>query len=100
MGEGSVFGSLMKKIGTPSGILAVILGHAAAAPLPIRAAMLGDQIAQNLKNPNVNVSPAIEIASRRPNARTTVPVMENANTPWHRAWASHYGEMLGRPAYP
>src|SRR5258708_6839819 len=79
MGEGSVFGSLMKKIGTPSGILAVILGHAAAAPLPIGAAMLGDQIAQNLKNPNVNVSRAIEIASRRPNARTTVPVMETEN---------------------
>ncbi len=96
-GEGSVFGSLTKKIGVPSTVVAIALGHPVGA-LATGAAVLGDQIAQNLTNPNVNVRRAAQLAARNPQARTTVPV-ERTDTPIHGILASHYGEPVGKSTY-
>lgn len=70
MGEGGVFRSLMKKIGVPSTVIAIALGHPISGAA-IGAAVLGDQISQNLSNPNVNVNRALDIAAKNPNAKAT-----------------------------
>ena len=95
-GKGGVINSLMKKIGVPSTVIAIALGHPVSGAA-IGAAVLGDQILQNLTNPNVNLQRAIDIASKNPNARTTVP--SRTNTPLHSALAGYFGEFLGQSSY-
>lgn len=101
MGEGTVFQSLIKKIGVPSSVIAIALGHPISGAA-IGAAVLGDQIVQNVSNPNVNVSRAIDIAGRNPNSRMTEPAYNQSrvNSPIHGALASHYGELVGQSTYP
>jgi hypothetical protein len=96
MGEGSVFRSLMKKIGAPSSVIAIALGHPISGAA-VGAAVLGDQIVQNINNPNVNINRALDIASRNQGAQTTVPT--RVNTPIHGALASHFGELVGKSTY-
>jgi len=72
MGQGSVFSSLMKKIGVPSTVIAIALGHPISGAA-VGAAVLGDQIRQNVSNPNVNVNRAADIAAKNPNANITAP---------------------------
>lgn len=103
MGEGGVFRSLMKKIGVPSTVIAIALGHPISGAA-IGAAVLGDQISQNLTNPNVNVNRALDLAAKNPGAKTTEPSYNQTLIPaappvdhgLHADLATHYGETLDR----
>ena len=107
MGEGTVFRSLMKKIGVPSTVIAIALGHPVSGAA-IGAAVLGDQISQNLTNPNVNVQRALDIAAKNPNAKATgltdltpaagappAPATPPVNHKLYAALSSHYGKLIG-----
>jgi len=72
MGNGTVFSSLMKKIGVPSTVIAIALGHPISGAA-VGAAILGDQIRQNVGNPTINVNRAADIAAKNPKASVTAP---------------------------
>ncbi len=115
MGEGGIFRSLMKKIGVPSTVIAIALGHPISGAA-IGAAVLGDQIAQNVGNPNVNVERALDLAAKNPNAAATTvterpqgappssvppptpqvpPGVPPVNHKLYSALSSHYGKIIG-----
>jgi len=104
MGEGGVLHSLMKKIGVPSTVIAIALGHPVGAAA-IGAAVLGDQISQNLGNPNVNVERALDIAGKNPTAQATEVIQKAQPAPpasappinhkLYSALSSHYGKIIG-----
>jgi hypothetical protein len=77
MGDGGIFHSVMKKIGTPSMIISALLAPVTfGASIPaVGAIVLGDQLVQNLRNPNVNIARAQELAAKNPNAEATVPTV-------------------------
>ena len=116
-GEGTVFQSLMKKIGVPSTVIAIAMGHPVGGAA-IGAAVLGDQIHQNITNPNVNVGRAVDLAARNPGASAT-KVELNPNAPGpapagsapprptpppvdhatYAALSSYYGKIIGSVPY-
>lgn len=79
MGNGSVWNSLMAKIGVPSTVVAIALGHPLSVPA-VAAGVLGEKIRQNVSNPNVNVQRALDIAAKNPKAQATT-VTENPQAP-------------------
>lgn len=70
MGQPGILKSLTKKIGTPGVVIALALGHPVSAA-GVGAAVLGDRIFNNLKNPNVNLGRAADLAARNPGATAT-----------------------------
>jgi predicted GNAT family acetyltransferase len=75
MGQGGTTAALMAKYGTPSAVLALVLGGPAAGlgvgAAEVAGVALGNKVYQNLKNPNVNVQRATELAAKNPNAVAT-----------------------------
>ena len=97
-GDGSVFHSVAKKIGVPSTVIAIALGHPIGAA-GIGAAVLGDQILQNKTNPNVNVQRALDIAAKNPNATAQTleiapPDHAEEGSDLHAEVAAHYGKSI------
>lgn len=116
MGQGGVLKSLMTKIGVPSTVIAIALGHPVGAAA-ITAAVVGDQIHQNLTNPNVNINRAADIAAKNPGAAAmgvdVVPAPGPLQGPRQRpaaappptdhatysALSSYYGKIIGAVPY-
>jgi hypothetical protein len=69
-GHGGLFKTLIQKIGTPSAILALVLGHTVGAPL-LATGVLADLVHSNRTNPSVNLNRLGPLAEREPGAATT-----------------------------
>jgi hypothetical protein len=113
MGQPGIWKSIVKKYGVPSTILGIALGTHAPITLGALAPYLaGERVYQNLKNPNLNVNRALELAN--PNAKATEPTFgqptqggtpapgappaapaPQPNHALHAALSTHYGEVVG-----
>lgn len=79
-GQGGLFKTLIQKIGTPSAILALVLGHTVGAPL-LATGVLADLVHSNRTNPSVNLNRLGPLAEREPGAATTELEHTTPNTP-------------------
>lgn len=69
-GQGGVLRNLFYSAGPSTGMLALLLGHTAGAPI-MAAGLLGDLIHHNMTNPEANLARLRTLAARNPNAVTT-----------------------------
>ena len=88
-GQGGLFKTLIQKIGTPSAILALVLGHTVGAPL-LATGVLADLVHSNRTNPSVNLNRLGPLAEREPGAATTelehtIPAPTTPQTPGNGA---------------
>ena len=81
-GKPGIVKSILKKVGTPAGLLAVLGGTLGPhGILGVGALLLGDRIGDNLRNPNANMDRAIDLAAKNPNAQATEIDTTRANNP-------------------
>jgi predicted GNAT family acetyltransferase len=117
MGEGTIFQSLIAKVGVPSTVVAIALGHPLSVPA-IGVSIVGERIHQNISNPNRNVAFASNLAAKNPDAtatkidlnpnapgpapvgsvspRPTPPPVDHAT---YAALSSYYGKIIGAVPY-
>jgi hypothetical protein len=111
MGKGGVFQSLMAKIGVPSSVVAIALGHPIGAA-GIGAAVVADQMHQNLTNPTVNTGRSVDLAAKNPGAQATsvdvgnppgpvngpvnqIPIPAPINHALYSALSTYYDKRIG-----
>jgi hypothetical protein len=115
MGQPGIWKSIIKKYGVPSTILGIALGtHAPITLGALAPYLVGERVYQNLKNPNLNVNRALELAGQNPAAKATEPTfgqppqggapvpptpaappVPQPNHALHSALSTHYGEVVG-----